>query len=122
MEFNYDKLLFSVSAYELMAIVGIAQIKINFSLLIIFFLSVAVNSFGLSPSERERSIRQNIPSRDYSIMSRPMDMVEVDLSVHLLMVSDLVRKLFINVHSNMHLMKSRRRTFPLPVVQKMTKL
>lgn len=95
MEFNYDKLLFSVSAYELMAIVGIAQIKINFSLLIIFFLSVAVNSFGLSPSERERSIRQNIPSRDYSIMSRPMDMVEVDLSVHLLMVSDLVRKLFI---------------------------
>lgn len=51
-----------------------------------------VNSFGLSPSERERSIRQNIPSRDYSIMSRPMDMVEVDLSVHLLMVSDLNTK------------------------------
>lgn len=105
-----------------MAIVGIAQIKINFYFLSIFFLSFAVNSFGLSPSERERSIRQNIPSRDYSTMSRPMDMVEVDLSVHLLMVSDLVRKLFINVHSNMLLMSGRQRTFPLPVVEKMTKL
>ncbi|XP_029640911.2 neuronal acetylcholine receptor subunit alpha-3-like [Octopus sinensis] len=57
--------------------------------LIICCLFITVSAFNLSPSERERSIRQNIPGRDYSELSRPSELVEVDVDVLLYMVNEL---------------------------------